>query len=98
MTTVFIRGKAMTWVYLCDQCKQKLFKGDDRKKPNCSICGEKFSASLDMPICNMCSYETKMCMSCGCNIKIGDDFDTMLNKAMKPNPKSKKKRRKKRKV
>ena len=95
MTTVLIRGRAMSWIYLCDQCKNKLFKGDDRKKPKCSLCGEKFNASTDMMICNACSYETKVCMGCGCHIKIGDDFDTMMDKALKSTQQKKRKKRRK---
>ena len=98
MALVMIRGSAITWVYLCEQCKKKLWGGfGERKKPKCELCNEKFDAPLSIRFCNSCSYETSICMGCGAKVKIKDDYETFREKALTSKPKpSKRKPRKKR--
>ena len=96
MMLVTVRGKAMNWVYFCPTCELKLWDGfGGRKKPKCELCGERFDAPLSVRFCRSCSYETGICMGCGAKIKIKEDYDTLVEKALNGKPAKKKKRRKK---
>jgi len=83
----------MPWYYLCGKCHKKLFKVEGGSRVDCAICGEKGKLPEAIKLCTSCSYDTKMCMSCGAGVKIGDDFDEMMRKASEAKVKSRKKRK-----
>jgi len=82
MILVKIRGGAMPWYYLCDNCQQEIFSADRGERITCIVCQERAKAPKEFLLCNGCSYETKMCMACGEPVEIGDDYEKMMERAM----------------
>lgn len=95
MASASVRGSAMNWVYLCEQCKVKLWPGfEGRKKPKCELCDSKFDAPMSIRFCQSCSYETNICMGCGGKIQVEGDYDELVEKALTSKPPKKRRRRK----
>ena len=97
MAVVYIRGRAMTWFYLCDNCHKKTFKTDPVPRSNCSVCQQRVKLPEGFVVCNACSHELQMCMACGCHTQVGDSVEEVIRKSKMSNI-SKKKRRRKRRV
>ena len=97
MPLAFIRGRAMTWYYLCDKCQNRLFKVEERPSTRCTICNEKTKIPEEMILCSPCSFETKMCMGCGSPVEIGDSYEDMREKALVGKIKGRRRKAKKKK-